>query len=250
MEYSINKLAKMASVSTRTLRYYHQIGLLEPLRVSASGYRIYGGAQVDRLQQIMLYRELGVALEDIRALMSAPDLDTDTLLRQHLASLNSRREQLDLLIRSVENTILARKGETIMTDNEKFEGFKQKLIDENEAQYGHEIREKYGDTAIDKSNARLKSMSQQQHRHLEDLRLEINTLLAQAVSGKPSDPVAQQLCALHKEWLCGYYPDYTAEYHKCMGQMYVDDPRFAGYYNDAAPGGAAFLRDAIFEFCR
>ena len=66
MEYTVQKLGKMAGVSTRTLRYYDEIGILKPARINSSGYRIYGQAEVDRLQQILFYRELGVSLENIK----------------------------------------------------------------------------------------------------------------------------------------------------------------------------------------
>ena len=65
MEYTVQKLGRLAGVSTRTLRYYDQIGILKPTRINSSGYRIYGLAEVDRLQQILFYRELGISLEQI-----------------------------------------------------------------------------------------------------------------------------------------------------------------------------------------
>ena len=78
MEYSINKLAKMSGVSTRTLRYYDEIGLLKPVRVVSSGYRIYSQTEVDVLQQILFYRELEFSLEDIKKMLAAPDFDRES----------------------------------------------------------------------------------------------------------------------------------------------------------------------------
>jgi len=147
VEYTINKLAKMAGISTRTLRYYDQCGLLAPARVSSNGYRIYGQKETDRLQQILFYRELGVPLNDIKRILSSPDFDYKTALEDHLKALTVRRSQLDRLISNVEKTLLSLKGEIVMTDQEKFEGFVEKLIQENEEKYGSEIREKYGNEA-------------------------------------------------------------------------------------------------------
>ena len=74
MEYSIHELSRLSGVSTRTLRWYDEIGLLKPSRVAASGYRYYGPAQVDRLQDILFYRALGVELARIRECLNAPRL--------------------------------------------------------------------------------------------------------------------------------------------------------------------------------
>ena len=152
MEYSIQKLAALSGVTTRTLRYYDQIGLLKPLRVSSSGYRIYGPEQVDRLQQILFYRELGVSLEEIDRILSRPDYDRRQALESHRQALLARRQQLDVLIDNLTKTIEQEDGERMMSDKEKFAGFMKQKVEENEAKYGSEIRRKYGDKAIDESN--------------------------------------------------------------------------------------------------
>ena len=139
MEYSCGKLSKISGVSARTLRYYDEIGLLKPARTASSGYRIYGQTEVDRLQQIMFYREFGFALDDIKNLLSASDFDKERAFEDHLTELNKKKERLDLLICNITKSIAAMKGEIFMSDNEKFEGFKQKLIDKNERKYGDAI---------------------------------------------------------------------------------------------------------------
>lgn len=144
MEYSINKLAKLAGVSTRTLRYYDEIKLLSPERISSSGYRVYGQKEVDLLQQVLFYRELGVPLDEIKNIIWSKDYDSITALQGHLSALRAKKEHIELLISNVEKTIVASKGEIAMSDKEKFEGFKQKMLEENEKQYGKEIREKFG----------------------------------------------------------------------------------------------------------
>ncbi len=222
MEYTINNLSKIAGVSTRTLRYYDQIGLLRPVRVSSNGYRIYGQGEVNRLQQILFYRELGFELEKIKEITSAPDFDASAALAGHLTALIAKQNQLFLLIENVKKTISEQKGELAMSDNEKFEGFKKILIEENEQKYGTEIREKYGDDAINASNAKLKGMTQEQYTELEQLSREVNeTLNAAFKTGDPAGELAQKACALHKKWLCFYWQSYSKEAHKGLGEMYV-----------------------------
>lgn len=253
MEYTVNKLARISGVSTRTLRYYDQIGLLSPGRVASNGYRIYGSAQVDLLQQILFFRELGFELDTIKRIVGAPDFDCDAALESHLAALLKRREQIETLILGVQKTIRTRKGETVMSDEEKFEGFKQELIDENERKYGAEVRGKYGDAAADASNARIKGMTKEQYAAAEKLSKEVNeTLRAAFEQGDPAGELAQKACDLHRQWLCVYWPDgmYSKEAHLGLGKMYCEDERFKAYYDAIAPGCAEFLRDALAVYCK
>lgn len=253
MEYTINKLARMSGISTRTLRYYDQIGLLSPERVAANGYRIYGPAQVDLLQQILFFRELGFELEKIREIVGAPDFDCDAALESHLTALLKRREQIEALIAGVRKTIRTRKGETVMNDEEKFEGFKQKLVDDNERKYGAEVRKKYGDAAADASNARMKGMTKEQYADMEKLTTEVNeTLRAAFAQGDPAGELAQRACDLHRQWLCLSWPDgmYSKQAHLNMAEMYCADERFKAYYDAIAPGCTEFLRDALAIYCK
>lgn len=246
VEYTVQKLARLAGVSARTLRYYDNIGLLKPGRVNSSGYRIYGGEQVDRLQQILFYKELGVELNEISAILSDPHFDDGQALRQHHQRLLERRNRLDELIANVEMTINQKENGTEMTDEQKFQGFKQKLIDENEQKYGEEIREKYGDKAIDESNARVMNMSKQQYDEMQLLGQKVLDTLAEAFkTGDPAGELGQQAAELHKQWLCYSWKQYDKHAHANLAQMYVDDERFTQYYDKHQPGLAKFLRDAV-----
>lgn len=246
MEYTVQKLARLAGISTRTLRYYDEIGLLKPAMINSSGYRIYGKDEVDRLQQIMFYRDLGVELESIKMILASPSFDFSAALHEHHANLLSRKQQLDILIENVEKTIGMTEGRILMSDKEKFEGFKQKLIDDNETKYGSEIREKYGEEVVERSNQKLKNMSEEQYASIEKLSNELNgTLKLACTDGNPSSDLAQKACELHKKWLQNFWETYSKEAHMGLAQMYVDDERFKAYYDNIAPGCAEFLRDAM-----
>ncbi|MBY0088504.1 MerR family transcriptional regulator [Brevibacillus brevis] len=246
MEYTVQKLGLLAGVSTRTLRYYDEIDLLKPARINSSGYRIYGQQEVDRLQQILFYRELGVSLEEIKEILDSPTFDADRALLEHREKLLERRAQLDALIANVDLTLAQREGTKTMSDKQKFEGFKQKLIDDNEAQYGEEIRAKYGSDRIEKSNQKVKGMTEEQYAALEKLNAELHETLAQAFStGDPAHELAQKAADLHRQWLSFYWDTYSKEAHAGVAQMYVDDPRFTAYYDKEQPGVAEFLRDAV-----
>ncbi|OGO77979.1 MAG: MerR family transcriptional regulator [Clostridiales bacterium GWB2_37_7] len=246
MEYTVQKLGSLAGISTRTLRYYDEIGILKPARISSSGYRIYGQKEVDRLQQILFYRELGVSLDNIKDIVTAPSFDGANALREHREKLLEKREQLDLLIANVDKTIALAEGRIKMSDKEKFEGFKQKMIDDNEKKYGKEIREKYGNDTVEKSNAKVMNMTKEQHEEVTALANQVTETLAQAfATGDPAGELAQKAADLHKQWLTYFWNEYSKEAHAGLGQMYVDDPRFTAYYDEKQPGTAEFFKDAI-----
>jgi len=252
MEYTVQKLGKMAGISARALRYYDEIEILKPARINSSGYRIYGQSEVDRLQQILFYRELGVSLQSIKDILTAPSFDGAKALREHREKLLDKRDQLDLLISNVEKTIELKEGRiTVMKDKEKFEGFKQMLVDDNEKKYGKEIREKYGEDVVKKSNHKVNGMTQEQYDQVTRLGVELNEALHDAFkTGDPSCELAQKAADLHRQWLSFYWDSYTKEAHVGVTQMYVDDERFTAYYDEKQPGTAAFLRDAVLVYTR
>jgi hypothetical protein len=153
-------------------------------------------------------------------------------------------------VATLDKSIRTLKGEIDMTDQEKFVGFKEQRIAENEARHGQEIRAQYGDAAIDATNAKLKGMTQAQHAELERLTAELNeTLKAACAEGNPAGALAQKAADLHRQWLSFYWPEYTKAAHRGVAAMYGTDERFTAYYEKIAPGCAAFLRDAVGVYC-
>lgn len=251
MEYTVQKLGKLAGISTRTLRYYDEIGILKPARINSSGYRIYGNREVDLLQQILFYRELGFNLEDIKEIILSSDFEPTKALREHHERLLARRRQLDMLIANVEKTLASAEGSMFMSDKEKFEGFKDKLIKENEEKYGSEIRKKYGDEKVDNSNQKYKNMTNEQYEAFKKLENEVlETLQAAIKEGRPEGQLAQRAAELHKEWLCYTWDKYSKEAHIGLAHMYVEDERFKAYYDKVQAGAAEFLRDAILIYTK
>jgi DNA-binding transcriptional MerR regulator len=249
MEYTVLKLSRIAGISTRTLRYYDEIGILKPARINSSGYRIYGQKEVDLLQQIMFYREMGVNLDTIKEIVTSRDFDEMKALQSHLVKLLAQRQELDQLIENVTKTLEYKKGLMKMEDKEKFNGFKKKLVEENEQKYGKEIREKYGDRQVDESNRKMLNMTEEQYAELEKLSQEVlDTLEAAFATGDPSGELAQKTADLHRRWLSYTWNSYSKEAHAGLAQMYVDDERFTAYYDKKQPGMAAFLRDAVFIY--
>ncbi len=251
MEYTVKQLGDLAGVSGRTLRYYDQIDLLKPAWINDSGYRVYGSREVDRLKQILFFRELGVDLNTIKELLASPDFREQQALREHRERLLKKRKQLDLLIDNVEQTLAALQGGKPMTDQEKFIGFRETLIRENEKTYGAEARKKYGDEAVDASNAKLMGLSEAQYAEMEQLAKEIIESLVKAVGKEdPAGTEGRRIAELHRKWLGFTWKDYSKAAHAGLAETYVADERFTAYYDQHREGAAQFLRDAIVAYTK
>ena len=250
MEYSIQELSRLSGVTTRTLRWYDQIGLLKPSRVAESGYRYYGKAEVDRLQDILYYRALGVGLARIKECLDDPSFDRLAALKRHLAALEAERERLEKLIRSVKDTIAAEERNEIMSDEQKFEAFKQRTVAHNEEVYGAEIRSKYGDETVDAANAAVMNLTQEQYQEWTDLGQAIQTRLEAAVQAglSPESEAGKELCALHRRWLTITGSRYDPAKHRGIAELYVMDERFTAYYDQHLPSCARFLREAVIHW--
>ncbi|GMA08498.1 MerR family transcriptional regulator [Tetragenococcus halophilus subsp. flandriensis] len=252
MTYTIKEIADMADISTRTLRYYDQIALLKPTTISASGYRLYGEKETDRLQQILLYRSLGLKLAQIQSILDDPAFNTLAALEEHQSNLEEEKEKINQLLATVKKTIQYTKGEISMNTAEKFEGFKKERLDKNEKLYGEEIREKYGEETIEKSNKKFMNLSKADFQKMQEVEDELFEKLGQlAISQDLTSQEAKEVYNLHKQWLMYSWPNYSAKAHKSLVDMYLADNRFADYYNNrAGKDVASLLHDAVIKYAK
>ena len=250
MEYTVQALAELSGVTPRTLRWYDRIGLLKPGRVGENGYRYYGPAQVDRLQDILYYRALGVPLEQIKASLDDPSFDRLAALRGHLAALEGERERLEGLIRSVKTTIRKQERSEIMNDAEKFEAFKQRAVDWHERIYGREAREKYGDRMVDAAQHAVLDLTPEKYEAWKNLGEELQGRLEAAVrsGADPAGAEGQTVTQLHRRWLSMSGGPYDPAKHRGIAELYVADERFAAYYDKDVPRCTRFLRDAVLHW--
>lgn len=250
MEYGIKEMAALSGVSGRTLRYYDGIGLLKPSRLTEAGYRLYGEGEVELLQQILFYRERGFALEEIRRILYEEDFDVTAALEEHLRALEQRQALLEEMIRNVKRTLEVQKGERQMQEKERFEGFKKRIAAENEAAYGAELRESYGEETVQAAQERLLQMTEAEYKKFRMLQTQILTELEQAVLAKkaPEGEEGRRIVELHREWISMSWQDYRENAHRGLAMLYQMDERFRQYYDRNVEGCAAFLQAAVLHW--
>ena len=134
-----------------------------------------------------------------------------------------------------------------MSDEKKFEAFKRKAVEEHEARYGKEVREKYGEQEADNANRAVLDMSREQYQNQTELDEAVRSRLESAVKAglAPAGDEGREIALLHKQWLIGTGMPYEVNRHKGIAELYVADERFTAYYDRAVSGCARFLRDAI-----
>ncbi|MGL5634123.1 MAG: MerR family transcriptional regulator [Sarcina sp.] len=247
MEYTIKKLAELAGVSTRTLRYYDEINLLKPSKINSSGYRIYSQAEINILEEIMFYKELEVPLEEIKRLLGDNDYRRDECLKIHYKQLLEKKKHIENLIEAIERTMANDKGEIKMSNKDKFEVFKKNKIAENEKFYGKEARNLYGDEKVDKSNNKFLNLRQEDFDKMNMVESKLFLLLEKVNMNQDINSAeAKEIFNLHKEWL-SFTIRYSKNVHVGIAKMYTLDERFTKYYDDKSGKGATKVLEAIVE---
>lgn len=233
----------MSKVTPRTLRHYHDIGLLEPAYVGANGYRHYEQEQLLRLQQILLWRELDLGLEAISEILDGQQ-DRIEVLRRHERWLRHELGRIERLARTVSLTITHLQGGTTMPADDLFEGFAEKQARQEAVlveRYGDEVREH-----IRTSRERTKDWTEQQyldaHRQGEELDAKLIALMQAGASPDSRETLAT--VGEHFASVTQFWTPNRASYTG-LGQLYVDDPDLKARYDAKAAGLAEYLRDAV-----
>lgn len=243
MTYTVKQLAELAGVSRRTLHYYHQIGLLKPSSHAENGYRQYRQTELLRLQQILFYKELGLELKDIQAILDQPGFDIVQALEAHRDQLQRRQTQLRVLLNTVESTIQHLQGEFTMNDKQFFNGFDEEQI----KTYSRQAAEEFGadNPYVLQSNQRWNSYSQAQKQAVVARGQQITQQLAELMGEEPNSTEVLALVAAYHRHINDSFYTCSFEIMRSLGQMYVEDPRFRATYEAIRPGLAEFVRDAI-----
>ena len=242
MKMLINEMAKLTGVSVRTLHYYDHIGLLKPSSVDKwNGYRFYDEKSLERMQEILFYRELDFPLKAISEILSSPGYDKSKALQKQRQLLILKKERLERLINALES---AEKGEDIMSfevfDNSEFEAVREK--------YAEEAKEKWGSTEAYKESVRRtgdysKEKWTEVNSGMEALMKEFADCMKSGA--KPADSSAQALVKRWQAFISENYYECTDEILAGLGEMYSADERFAENIDRFGRGTAKFMTEAI-----
>jgi MerR family transcriptional regulator, thiopeptide resistance regulator len=238
---TVGEVAELAGVTVRTLHHYDELGLLSPSDRSEAGYRLYSYADLARLQEILIWRQLGFALAEIQALLDDPGYDRISALERQRELVDREVERLAALAGAIEAALAAERHGTQLEEDTMFEGF-------DPTQYEDEVRERWGDTdAYRESARRTQGYGDAEWAAIRAESEEIvSELVALMQAGEPADgPAARALAERHREHITRWFYPCSPQMHRALGEMYVADARFAGNYEQVAPGFAGYFRDAI-----
>ena len=244
MSHTVGAVARLAGVTVRTLHHYDEIGLLSPSGRSDAGYRHYGDADLDRLQRILFYRELGFGLDDIKTVMTDGGADAVGHLRRQHAMLLDRIGRLERMAVAVEKAMEARTMGISLTPEERFEVFGDHDPDE----YAAEVEERWGDSdPYRESKRRTSAYTKADWQRIKAQgQAAIEQVVAAMRAGRPADsPEAVDGAEAHRRQIDDAFYPLSYEGHVGLAEMYLADPRFTATYEKIAPGLAQYLHDAI-----
>jgi MerR family transcriptional regulator, thiopeptide resistance regulator len=240
MEYTVKQLAQLAGITTRTLHFYDETGLLKPERVAQNGYRYYGEESVLRLQQILFYRELDIPLEKIRQLLNGDNFEAEAALRKHKKALELRIERSKRLIETIEETILHLQGVIPMNDKNLFSAFSE----EEQEEYAKEAERLYDPEIVRASQKKWKSYSDADKKRIGEEGNAAYAALAAAIphgSGSPEAQAGVELWRKHMDYFWTPNPEQLVG----LTELYLQDARFKANFDKIDPRLAEFMHEAV-----
>lgn len=245
---TVGQVAERLSVTVRTLHHWDDIGLARPAARTRTGYRLYTAADVQRLQRIVVYRELGLGLDGIRELLESTAADIPAALRAQRADIGARIARLQALRVGVDRMLQAHEHGVLMTAVQQAEIFGP----EWDPEWISQAHERWGDTAqwvqyVERSAARTPDDWRAVAGGMADVEQDLALAFDDDVT--PGTPRADALAERHRASLSAFFP-VTVDMHVCLGRMYEADPGFAGHYDGIRPGLCAWLRRVIDDNAR
>jgi MerR family transcriptional regulator, thiopeptide resistance regulator len=241
---TVGAVAALTGVSVRTLHHYDHIGLVVPSVRTPAGYRGYTDADIERLHLVLVYRSIGMPLDEIRTLLDDSSADVLEHLRRQHTLLQEQAERLQNTIKAVEELMNAHGDGIQLTAEEQVEIFGTTAFSE---EYAAEAEERWGETDAWKQSAQR--VSQFSKQDWIAIKAEGDALLEALAQAKrrgvePGSTEANELAARHRASIARFY-DCGDEMHRNLVEMYLADERFTRYHDDAEPGLAQYLHDIV-----
>jgi DNA-binding transcriptional MerR regulator len=241
---NVGEVAALAGVTVRTLHHYDRIGLLSPSERTAAGYRRYTPSDLDRLHQVLVYRELGFPLEEIATLLDDPGADPAEHLRRQHRLLRDRLERTRAMVAAVEKEMEAQSMGMSLTPEEKFEIFGEGYSED----YEREAEERWGETeAWAQSQRKTAAYAKEDWVRIKAEADDVLHRFAAAQSaGVPADAEqAMDVAEEHRQHISRWFYDCPPQMHAGLGRMYVEDERFTATYEQVSPGLASYVSTAV-----
>ena len=241
--YSVGRVAELSGVTIRTLHHYDDIGLLSPGGRSEAGYRVYEEADLERLQRILFYRELGFTLKGISTILDDPNTDSMGHLRRQRRLLVERIERLDAMVDAIDYEMEAKTMDIKLTPEERFEVFGEFRPED----HAEEAERRWGETeAYKESNRRVSRYTKEDCLTLKAEEDEIRNRLAAAFEAglAPDSEEAMAAAEAHRQHISRWFYECTYDIHRGLTDMYVSDERFRSNYDTQTPGLAAYIKEA------
>ncbi|MGV8980904.1 MerR family transcriptional regulator [Clostridium sp.] len=250
MSYKIKEVADMVGVSVRTLHHYDQIGILKPESVTSSGYRLYNDGDLERLQQVLFFKELDFTLEEIKEILDNPNFNRKQALKTHRELLVEKKKRLDKIIKSVDKTIDFIEGGIDMNKKEMFEGFDMTEIEAHKKKYAEETKQKYGDSdAYKESMKKTSKYTKEDWARINGANGQIyGRIIANMDKGIENQEVQKSVAELRQQITDNFY-NCTMEIFRGLGELYVCDERFTANIDKHKVGLAKFLSEAMIYYC-
>jgi DNA-binding transcriptional MerR regulator len=244
MAWTVGEVARTAKVSVRALHHYDALGLLVPSERSAAGYRLYGVEDLERLQQVLFFRELGFALEDIRGIMSDPLFDRRAALDAQRSLLAEKARRTTGMLAAIDRSLRALDEGVPMDEKEMFEVFG----DFDPKDYEAEVMQRWGSTdAYSESARRAKRYTKEDWERFRAESDANGRALVEALERglPPGDPAVMDLAEEARLLIDRWFYPCSHEMHVGLAEMYIADPRFTATYEKMHEGLARFVHEAI-----
>ncbi|MGB3368238.1 MAG: MerR family transcriptional regulator [Acidaminobacteraceae bacterium] len=243
--YSVKEVALLAGVSVRTLHYYDEVNLLKPFVNQENKYRIYDNRDIEKLQQILFFKELGFKISEIKNIVDSPDFDRVDALKSQRDLIYKKIDRYMKIVDTVSETISSlEKGEN-MKKEKLFKGLDFEEINAHKEKYKKEVKEKYDSDLVRESNKRTSKYSKEKWGDIQSESSSIFNKLASLMDKDVSDIGVQKLVTAYHKHIDTYFYPCSYEIYRGLGEMYVADERFTEFYDNVKIGLSAFIKDAI-----